>query len=99
MLIRNTIGIRTSRSRRRTSCVTPLGVRRARLQLERLEDRTVPSGTPTLVKDINTLGFSSNPDHEANVNGTLFFSANDGTHCVEVWKSDGPSLWTSLVKY
>jgi ELWxxDGT repeat protein/predicted outer membrane repeat protein len=33
-----------------------------------------------------------------NVNGTLFFRANDGTHGYELWKSDGTAEGTVLVK-
>lgn len=32
------------------------------------------------------------------VNGTLFFSASDGAHGVELWKSDGSPDGTVLVK-
>ncbi len=42
-----------------------------------------------------------NPDsvkHLANVNGTLFFAGDDGTHGLELWKSDGTPAGTSLVK-
>ena len=38
-----------------------------------------PYGTPN----------SSNPDDLTAVDGTLFFSANDGVTGVELWKSDG----------
>jgi ELWxxDGT repeat protein len=51
-----------------------------------------------MVKDINPGSVSSNPSYLANVNGTLFFSANDGTHGVELWKSDGTTAGTVLVK-
>ncbi len=33
-----------------------------------------------------------------NVNGTLFFGANDGVHGYELWKSDGTAAGTVLVK-
>src|SRR5205085_2376426 len=44
----------------------------------RLEDRTTPStGVPAIVADINTLGAGSSPSQFVDVNGTLFFAAND----------------------
>jgi ELWxxDGT repeat protein len=46
------------------------------------------SGT-VLVKDIRPGSASSNPHSLTNVNGTLFFVANNGTHGHELWKSDG----------
>ncbi len=56
----------------------------------------------TLVKDINPGGDSSIlfPSFGVltNVNGTLFFVANDGTTGGELWKSDGTTIGTTLVK-
>lgn len=54
-----------------------------------------------LVKDINPGGNSSidwwqNPPTD--VNGTLFFEADDGTHGNELWKSNGTAAGTVLVK-
>ena len=50
-----------------------------------------------LVKDINPGSSSSYPGNLTNVNGTLFFAANDGTGH-ELWKSDGTAAGTVLVK-
>jgi ELWxxDGT repeat protein len=58
------------------------------------------SGT-VMVKDINPAGSSHPIDNSlnfANVNGTLFFSANDGATGRELWKSDGTSGGTVMVK-
>ena len=41
---------------------------------------------------------SSIPLDLTNVNGTLFFAANDGVHGTELWKSDGTAAGTVLVK-
>ncbi len=41
--------------------------------------------------------YSSNPNHLTNVNGTLYFTANDGTHGTELWKSDGTVDGTVMV--
>lgn len=61
-----------------------------------------------LVKDINPGGYGSLldttyvPYHEsrsfANLNGTLYFLANDGVHGRELWKTDGTEANTALVQ-
>src|SRR5262245_51203926 len=71
---------------------------RKRLEVEWLEDRTLPS-TVALVKDINSTGtFGSDPDALADINGTLYFVADDGVHGRELWKTDGTEKGTVLVK-
>ena len=57
----------------------------------------VESTAPYLVKDINPTG-ASNPRDFIDVDGTLYFTANDGIHGRELWKSDGTQLGTTLVK-
>ncbi len=61
--------------------------------------KIAPGGsTPVLVRDINTTGNSS-PGNLTNVDGTLFFSAGDGTsNGTELWKSDGSTAGTVMVK-
>jgi ELWxxDGT repeat protein len=55
-----------------------------------------------MVKDIypggSNGGYSSLPEFLTNVNGTLFFQANDGTHGYELWESNGSAAGTFLVK-
>ena len=51
-----------------------------------------------MVKDINPGAGGSSPGALTNVNGTLYFSANDGTHGFELWKSDGTAAGTTMVK-
>jgi ELWxxDGT repeat protein len=54
-----------------------------------------------MVRDINPGPNSygnSFPSVLTDVNGTLFFTANDGTHGPELWKSDGTDAGTMLVK-
>src|SRR5262249_53540670 len=71
-----------------------------RLEFESLEQRRLLSATPELVKDINPGSGSSafSAPSLTNVNGTLFFRANDGTNGYELWKSDGTTAGTVLVK-
>ncbi|MDA8745963.1 Ig-like domain-containing protein [Rubripirellula amarantea] len=51
-----------------------------------------------LVKDIYSGAASSSPRQLTNIDGTLFFAANDGTHGHELWKSDGTAAGTVLVE-
>ena len=56
-------------------------------------------GTPTVLKTINSNEpMGSMPMSLININGTLFFSANDGVSGQELWKSDGTPDGTFLVK-
>ena len=50
------------------------------------------------VKDINPGNDASNPENLTDVNGTLFFTTDDGTNGRELWKSDGTEAGTVLVK-
>jgi trimeric autotransporter adhesin len=52
---------------------------------------------PSLVKNINPTGGSS-PAELININGTLYFVANDGTNGLELWKSDRTTAGTVLLK-
>lgn len=55
-------------------------------------------GQITQVKDINPNAASSSPSTFFDYNGTLFFRASNGTDGVELWKSDGTSNGTVMVK-
>jgi ELWxxDGT repeat protein len=70
--------------------------RAALLRLEPLEDRTAPA--TFLLKDIRPGASGSFPQQMVNVNGVIFFIANDGSTGYELWKSDGTSGGTVLVK-
>jgi ELWxxDGT repeat protein len=67
-----------------------------RTVVQPLESRVLLSAA--LVNDINLVGLPSSPSVLTEVNGTLYFSANDGTTGVELWKSDGTSTGTVLVR-
>src|SRR5262249_56515306 len=47
---------------------------------------------------INRGGAGAYPQNHTVVNGTLFFTANDGVNGTELWKSDGTAAGTVLVK-
>jgi ELWxxDGT repeat protein len=52
----------------------------------------------TRIKDIRPGQAGSDPAHLTDVNGLLFFVADDGQHGAELWKSDGTATGTVLVK-
>lgn len=58
------------------------------------------AGEPFLVRDINTQPstMSSYLSELMNVNGTLFFSTDDGINGRELWKSDGTAAGTVIVE-
>src|ERR1700676_651103 len=66
-------------------------------RIEPLEDRFLPSFSPHLLADINTVGAGSSPQGFCSVGGVAYFSANDGAHGAELWKSNGTAAGTSMV--
>ena len=48
--------------------------------------------------DILTGAGAANPDFLTDVNGTVFFVADDGAHGRELWKSDGTAAGTVLLR-
>jgi trimeric autotransporter adhesin len=63
-----------------------------------VEDRWHEADGTVMVKDIYPGGSSSSPTIMTDVNGTLFFVADDGVHGFELWKTDGTEAGTVMVK-
>src|SRR5262245_2341747 len=68
-----------------------------RPMLEVLEDRVLPSIQPTFIKDVLPGLNGSNPQNLTVLGPTLFFTADDGQHGRELWKTDGTPEGTVLV--
>jgi len=58
------------------------------------------AAVPALVRDINTFptAVSSNPAYLGTLGGYSYLAATDGTHGIEVWKTDGTAAGTTLLK-
>lgn len=52
----------------------------------------------SLIRDINPGAASSNVCYLTKINNQLFFGANNGTHGMELWKSDGTPTGTVMIK-
>src|SRR5262245_57028887 len=86
------------RSANQTRPVSRARARRVPLRVEALEDRVTPSLTPQIVLDINTNTLDANPSQMMAIGSTTYFTADDGVHGWELWKSDGTGAGTTLVK-
>src|SRR5947209_17970686 len=87
----------SARAGKRSRPVSRGGPLRRSLQVEQLEDRTLLSGTPQLLADINPGAGASYPLQMVVIGPTTYFAANDGTHGNDVWKTDGTAAGTSMV--
>ncbi|HRO46539.1 ELWxxDGT repeat protein [Agriterribacter sp.] len=58
----------------------------------------LPQVTATVVKDIRPGGVGSEPKFLTLYNNAIYFSAVDGVHGRELWKSDGTEAGTVMVK-
>src|SRR5205823_2728100 len=84
--------VRSAKPSRTVSCGKP---RRRPLRLEALEDRVVPSQTPQMVLDINPTPLAS-PSGLVAIGSTTYFSADDGIHGRELWKTAGTALVSDI---
>jgi ELWxxDGT repeat protein len=67
------------------------------MHFEPLEDRRLLAGAPELLAEINPAA-ASDPAEFVNAGGVVFFRADDGTNGPELWKTDGTTAGTMMVK-
>jgi ELWxxDGT repeat protein len=70
----------------------------SRPQLESLEDRLLLSFQPTLLKDTNLTPQGSSILPVATIGNVQYFTADDGLHNSELWRSDGTTAGTDLLQ-
>ena len=67
-------------------------------RMESLEPRRMLALTAELLHDTNTFHADAYPNNFTKIGDTAYFFANDAVHGYELWKTDGTSGGTSLVK-
>jgi len=72
--------------------------RHSRLELEQLETRTLLSVSVGLLRNLNLQPASSNPYGFTSIGAITYFEATDGIHGNSLWRTDGTSAGTYMVK-
>lgn len=78
------------------SSIPKLEIRK--LRIESLENREMLSANVELFSDLQVVDFLPDFRDYAELDGSIYFNANDGVHLSELWKSDGTPEGTVLVK-
>lgn len=62
------------------------------------QEESIDLLAPRLLKDINAVTYTSDPEGLFSYNGLVYFTANDGAHGREVWSTDGTPESLRLLK-
>ena len=68
------------------------------LALGIITSQSLLAQSPYLLKDVNQLGASSNPQNTVTIGTVAYFYADDGTHGRELWRTDGKPTGTYMLK-